>query len=120
MFHLILLLITSTTIIRSSCDQSNVNINKNDKQEHCSRQVVGEDDSLCEDQVCIVEVLPSIVRNISWRKMVDLCLTCLTSSIVLYTSPRVCYKQSPAAEQIFYFFFFLVSSITLQPPFFFL
>lgn len=57
----IFLLITSTTITYNSCDKLNVDINDNDKQDFCSNK---DDDSLCKNQVCIVEelLLPSIVR----------------------------------------------------------
>jgi len=50
MSWLILLVISLVTIIRSSCDKSNVNINDHDKQGFCPRIV--DDDSLCKDQVC--------------------------------------------------------------------
>jgi len=61
--RLIFLLICLTNITHHSCHESNININNNDKQESCSKNV--DDDSLCEDQVCRKKkelLLPSIVR----------------------------------------------------------
>ncbi len=116
MLRLIFLLISSTTIIHIFCDESNVNINNNDKQEHYSRKV--DDDSLCENQVCRRIIIAIYCQNIKWRKTVDL-FNFQSVLHVINTCILQGVSQLTAAEQDV-FFFFLVSSITLQSFFFFL
>ncbi len=103
MSWLIFLLICLTIMTHNSCHESNININNNDKQESCSKNVDG--DSLCEDQVCLQK------KNYYCHLLLKYLMEengrfYLTSTVfVVHVTTRVCYTQLASRQQLSGFFF---------------